>query len=46
MPMWQPVIIIPNCITQYLRNLLESDYAALKKVLSGTDYETALKETR
>ena len=29
-----------------LEESLESDYAALKKVLSGTDYESALKETR
>lgn len=29
-----------------LEESLESDYSALKKVLSGTDYESALKETR
>ena len=29
-----------------LEESLESDYAALKKVLSGTDYESALRETR
>lgn len=29
-----------------LEESLESDYAALKKVLSGTDYESALKGTR
>lgn len=29
-----------------LEESLESDYAALKKVLSGTDYESALREAR
>lgn len=29
-----------------LEESLESDYSALKKVLSGTDYESALRETR
>ena len=29
-----------------LEESLESDYTALKKVLSGTDYESALRETR